>query len=87
VWHSALVEAGVIRTNYYLKELYGDPDEDPWRTTMAVLAREGKPQMFMHPVVEMLIEVATLLDLCVCLHAHGGSDGHRCLRMSSCSWR
>eukprot|EP00961_Rhodomonas_salina_P068530 919716-Rhodomonas_salina.2 len=34
MWHSSAVHQGRLRVNYYIKELYGDPEEEPnvWKS-------------------------------------------------------
>jgi hypothetical protein len=38
------VENGLVRVNYYIKELYGDPDIqlDAWKHPLAIFALEGR---------------------------------------------
>jgi len=58
MWHSHTILDGQFRVNFYIKELYGDPDEvDPWDAPLSTLTLEGLPPMFTHPVVEKVIEV------------------------------
>jgi len=59
MWHSKEVEDGQLRVNYYIQDLYCDPDKEPdvWKQTLAVLVTEGHPRMFAHPVARKLLEV------------------------------
>ena len=43
-----------VRVNYYVRELYGDPDEfhDAWAAPFGVLAMKAPTALFVHPVVE-----------------------------------
>jgi hypothetical protein len=43
-----------VRVNYYVRELYGDPDEfhDAWAAPFGVLAMKAPTAIFVHPVVE-----------------------------------
>ena len=54
LWHSATVEANdLVRVNYYIRELLGDPDSypDAWDTPLGVLALRGPTSIFEHPLV------------------------------------
>jgi len=57
LWHARLVTGGKVRVNFYLKEMYGDPDEvlDPWKGPLGVLVLEGTPETFVHPVIQRLL--------------------------------
>ena len=60
LWHSALVEEGdKVRVNYYLRELYGDPDvfPDTWGTPFGVLALQGPTSIFVHPLVIKVLDI------------------------------
>ena len=59
MWHAHTVMDGTIRVNYYVQELYGDPQliSDPWKTPLAILTLEGEPQMFMHPAVAKVLDL------------------------------
>jgi hypothetical protein len=61
VWHSQTVEEGQLRVNYYIAELVCDPKglsgEDAYRQPISVMALEGQPIMFRHPVVEQIISI------------------------------
>uniref|UniRef100_A0A6U4YXK8 Globin domain-containing protein n=1 Tax=Hemiselmis andersenii TaxID=464988 RepID=A0A6U4YXK8_HEMAN len=59
MWHSKEVENGYIAVNYYIKELYGDPKEEPnvWKQAMAALVEYGRAEMFDHPVAKRLLQV------------------------------
>ncbi len=52
LWHSKDVEDGLIRVNYYIREMYGDPLKEPnvWKSALATFVSMGTPQMFQHPV-------------------------------------
>ncbi len=43
-----------VRVNYYVRELYGDPDafHDAWAAPFGVLAMKAPTTLFVHPVVE-----------------------------------
>jgi hypothetical protein len=43
-----------VRVNYYVRELYGDPDafHDAWAAPFGVLAMMAPTAIFVHPVVE-----------------------------------
>ncbi len=43
-----------VRVNYYVRELYGDPDafHDAWAAPFGVLAMKAPTALFVHPVVE-----------------------------------
>ena len=58
MWHSQTVEDGRLRANYYIKDMYSDPNEveDAWETPLAITCQEGKPDMFSHPVMEKLLQ-------------------------------
>ena len=61
VWHSQTVEEGHLRVNYYIAELVCDPKglsgEDAYRQPISVMALEGQPSMFQHPVIEQIISI------------------------------
>lgn len=59
LWHSQIVVDGAVRVNYYIKELYGDPDEfqDPWKTPLAILCTKGSPEFFYHPAMKKCLEL------------------------------
>ena len=59
MWHAHTVLDGTIRVNYYIQELYGDPQivKDPWVSPLATLTLEGQPQMFLHPAVMKVLEL------------------------------
>jgi hypothetical protein len=42
-----------VRVNYYVRELYGDPETfpDAWATPFGVLALNGPTSIFVHPLV------------------------------------
>ena len=46
-----------VRVNYYIRELYGDPESfhDAWESPFAVLALKGPTELFDHPVIEKVI--------------------------------
>ena len=52
MWHSKDVENGSLRVNYYIKEMFGDPNNEPnvWKSPLAILVATGKPEIFEHPV-------------------------------------
>ena len=58
LWHSQTVEDGRLRANYYIKDMYSDPNEveDAWETPLAITCQEGQPDMFSHPVMEKLLQ-------------------------------
>ncbi len=49
-----------VRVNYYVRELYGDPDEfhDAWAAPFGVLAMKAPTALFVHPVVEKVPDAA-----------------------------
>jgi hemoglobin-like flavoprotein len=59
MWHSKEVENGSLRVNYYIRELYGDPNKETnvWKQALAVMVTEGSPDMFRHPLSQKLLEV------------------------------
>jgi len=60
MWHSAVVEEGdKVRVNYYLRELYGDPEvfPDTWGTPFGVLALKGPTSVFVHPLVSKVLDI------------------------------
>lgn len=59
IWHSHTVVDGTVRVNYYIQELYGEPDEskDVWQSPLAMLTLIGKPNMFLHPVPSELLKI------------------------------
>mmetsp|Transcript_48663 Transcript_48663/g.99363 ORF Transcript_48663/g.99363 Transcript_48663/m.99363 type:complete len:1196 (+) Transcript_48663:44-3631(+) len=58
MWHSHTVYDGKVRVNYYIREMYGCPEEmeNVWETPLGVLALKGDPQHFTHPVIVRLID-------------------------------
>jgi len=58
MWHSDQVNQGKLRVNYYIKELYGDPEKDPnaWLSALATLSLHGPPTLFDHPVCVKLLQ-------------------------------
>eukprot|EP00281_Chroomonas_sp_CCMP1168_P028632 CAMPEP_0206255438 /NCGR_PEP_ID=MMETSP0047_2-20121206/24246_1 /ASSEMBLY_ACC=CAM_ASM_000192 /TAXON_ID=195065 /ORGANISM="Chroomonas mesostigmatica_cf, Strain CCMP1168" /LENGTH=552 /DNA_ID=CAMNT_0053681835 /DNA_START=1 /DNA_END=1659 /DNA_ORIENTATION=- len=59
MWHSRDVEAGFVRVNYYIVEMYGVPEKEPnvWRTPLAILVKAGRNEVFNHPVGAKLLQV------------------------------
>jgi hemoglobin-like flavoprotein len=59
MWHSKDVENGSLRVNYYIRDLYGDPNKETnvWKQALAVMVTEGSPDMFRHPLSQKLLEV------------------------------
>lgn len=59
MWHANVVVDGKVRVNYYIRELYGVPDDVPnvWTSGLGVLVIDGKPEVFNHPVMEKLLEL------------------------------
>jgi hemoglobin-like flavoprotein len=59
MWHAQMVNDGRVRVNYYIRELYGVPEEvkDVWVSPMGVLVLAGQSNVFNHPVVEKLLAV------------------------------
>lgn len=59
IWHSQTVMDGKINVNYYVKDLYGDPEvcQDAWSSPLGILSRSGLPDMFLHPALIMVIEL------------------------------
>jgi len=57
MWHSQTVLNGRLRVNYFIKDLYGNPEDihDPWQTALAIFCLKGLPDMFMHPCLEKLL--------------------------------
>jgi len=53
------VENGRIRVNYYIKELFGDPEKDSnvWNQAISILGEHGTQDMFDHPVMIKVLEV------------------------------
>jgi len=58
-WHSHSVNNGLVRVNYYVKELYGDPNkvQNVWRGPLAKITQKGQPSMFNHPVMDTLLNM------------------------------
>uniref|UniRef100_A0A7S1DKS7 Globin domain-containing protein n=2 Tax=Hemiselmis andersenii TaxID=464988 RepID=A0A7S1DKS7_HEMAN len=59
LWHAQMVQDGRVRVNYYIREMYGVPEEvkDVWTSPMGVLVLAGQSVVFNHPVMEKLLEV------------------------------
>eukprot|EP00281_Chroomonas_sp_CCMP1168_P017796 CAMPEP_0206218674 /NCGR_PEP_ID=MMETSP0047_2-20121206/3921_1 /ASSEMBLY_ACC=CAM_ASM_000192 /TAXON_ID=195065 /ORGANISM="Chroomonas mesostigmatica_cf, Strain CCMP1168" /LENGTH=1169 /DNA_ID=CAMNT_0053641185 /DNA_START=104 /DNA_END=3613 /DNA_ORIENTATION=+ len=59
IWHSQYVHKGKVRVNYYIKDLYGDPDKvlNPWDSPMANLVQLCPPSQFRHPVIEQVLQI------------------------------
>jgi len=60
LWHSGTVEeGGRVRVNYYIRELYGDPEvyTDAWDAPLAVLAVNGPSSIFVHPLVRKVLDI------------------------------
>jgi len=59
IWHSASAKEGKVRVNYYVRELYGNPDmfHDASTTPFAILALQGPAELFVHPVVEKVLHL------------------------------
>lgn len=59
LWHSSSVEEGMVRVNYFIANLYGDPDKynEVWESPLATLVLEGEPDIFTHPMVKKLLEL------------------------------
>ena len=56
LWHSREKLAGrLVRVNYYIKDLYGDPDDhpDPWNSPLAHLVTFADNETFKHPVRQL----------------------------------
>ncbi len=53
----ALGGGGQVRVNYYVRELFGDPDvyHDAWAAPFGVLAMKAPTSLFVHPVVEKVL--------------------------------
>jgi len=58
IWHANIVQNGKLRVNYYIKELYGNPETEPnaWESALAVLSIHGPPEIFEHPVCIRLLQ-------------------------------
>jgi hypothetical protein len=63
LWHSKDVEDGMVRVNYYIREMYGDPAQEPnvWKHPLAVLVGNGTTEMFEHPVTALIKHFFALL--------------------------
>jgi hypothetical protein len=46
-----------VRVNYYIKELYGVPDQPVWLSPLSKFCTEGNPWMFEHPALNMVLEL------------------------------
>ena len=48
-----------VRVSYFIKELYGAPEDyiDPWESPLARLIEHADTLLFLHPVVNRLIEL------------------------------
>jgi len=59
MWHSKDVENGMIRVNYYIRELIGEPEKESnvWKQALCTLTDAGDPLYFAHPVVRKILEV------------------------------
>lgn len=59
MWHASMVVDGKVRVNYYVREMYGVPDEtlDAWGSTLGELVQHGAPELFNHPVTEILLDI------------------------------
>mmetsp|Transcript_32343 Transcript_32343/g.82414 ORF Transcript_32343/g.82414 Transcript_32343/m.82414 type:complete len:1373 (-) Transcript_32343:196-4314(-) len=59
MWHASMVVDSRVRVNYYVREMYGVPNEtvDTWESALGELVQHGAPELFNHPVVEMLLGV------------------------------
>eukprot|EP00802_Teleaulax_amphioxeia_P004181 Tamp_04185.p1 GENE.Tamp_04185~~Tamp_04185.p1 ORF type:complete len:777 (+),score=205.16 Tamp_04185:586-2916(+) len=60
MWHSRKkVEGGMVVVNYYIKDIYGDPDDygDPWRSPLAHLIFLADNDTIKHPVVTKVIDM------------------------------
>ncbi|KAJ1487502.1 hypothetical protein T484DRAFT_1889118 [Baffinella frigidus] len=60
MWHSKeKVEGRLVRVNYYISELFGDPSESPdvWTSPLAILVASGDSTPFKHPAVRMVLEL------------------------------
>ena len=43
-----------VRVNYYVRELYGDPEhfQDAWEAPIAIMAMKAPAKLFVHPAME-----------------------------------
>uniref|UniRef100_A0A7S1E185 Globin domain-containing protein n=1 Tax=Hemiselmis andersenii TaxID=464988 RepID=A0A7S1E185_HEMAN len=59
MWHSKDVENGMIRVNYYIRELIGEPNKEAnvWKQALCTLTDAEDPLYFAHPVVRKILEV------------------------------
>ena len=59
MWHASMVVDSKLRVNYYVQEMYGKPEEnvDSWTSVLGELVQHGSPDLFNHPVVEMLLDL------------------------------
>jgi len=60
LWHSKEKLPGrMVRVNYYIKDLYGDPDDhvDPWNSPLAHLVTMADNDTFKHPVVTKVLDL------------------------------
>lgn len=57
MWHSANVEDGKVRVNYYVGELYGNPRKtaDAWKSPLGTLVLGEELEVFRHPVIRKLL--------------------------------
>merc|ERR1719353_2253154 len=60
-WECSKVNNGRRKVNYYLKDLYGDPNrkvyENPYNTPLATLVNARDDRPFAHPLASQLIEL------------------------------
>jgi hemoglobin-like flavoprotein len=60
LWHSKEKLPGrLVRVNYYIKDIYGDPDEheDPWNSPLAHLVAVADNDTFKHPAVRKVLDL------------------------------
>mmetsp|Transcript_2496 Transcript_2496/g.5982 ORF Transcript_2496/g.5982 Transcript_2496/m.5982 type:complete len:1471 (-) Transcript_2496:34-4446(-) len=60
LWHSKeKLQGRKIRVNYYIRDLYGDPDleKDPWNSPLAWLVNLDDNESFKHPAVRKTLQL------------------------------
>lgn len=61
MWHSRNIEDGKRRVNYYMRDIYGDPNmerfADPYKTPLAELTRLHNSAVFVHPFVLFVLDL------------------------------
>merc|ERR1712096_151368 len=57
VWESMKVEEGRKRVNYFVRDIYGDPEgyPDPYKTPITDLIKFADEVVFSHPLITYLL--------------------------------